>query len=59
MERQQQKQRDAAMDSRVRAETRMPSEDGVADSAREAATSQRQHEENIEANMRRRAYGSS
>lgn len=55
-ERQHQQQREASMESRSKAETAMPSRDGVDESAREGLTSERRHDKNREANMQSRAH---
>ncbi|RZM78706.1 hypothetical protein [Leptolyngbya iicbica] len=55
-ERQHQQQREATMESRSKAETAMPSRDGVEESAREGMTHERQHDQNREANMQSRAH---
>jgi len=56
-ERQHGKRRESAMDARAKAETRqnMQTNDSVSEAAREDATSQRQANEALEANMQRRA----
>lgn len=58
-ERQHQKQRETAMDTRAKAETQSPNRDGIEESAREHTTHQRQQEENRQSKMQRRAQDNS
>jgi hypothetical protein len=56
-ERQHGKLRESAMDARAKAETQqnVQANDSISEAAREDATSQRQADEALEANMQRRA----